>query len=265
MPEGDSLRRAQARVAPVLEGRVREEACFRSLRGHRPRPGQRVERVEAVGKHLLVHLDRALTIHVHLGMSGRIRVGPPDQPLRTGATLRMFLRTEAGTVACHAAPTITTYVRDGSPSPVDHLGPDLSDDDVDLAEVVRRASTTEPGTLLADLLLDQRVAAGVGNVFKSEALFLAGLHPFTRRDALTDEQVEELWRIAHRLLVRNRSTPARTTTGDPRRDRTFVYGRHRLGCRRCDGPVRFSPAGEVTPRSTYWCPVCQPGPAEREA
>jgi endonuclease-8 len=255
MPEGDTLRQAEARLTPVLEGRTLTDAWFRRLRGYAPRKGQRVDQVDAVGKHLLIHFDRNLSLDVHLGMSGWWTV--TEQPPRDAPKLRIVLSTEAGHALCYAAPTIRTYLRDGSPTPVDHLGPDLSDDVVDLDVIVERSRVTSQDRPVAELLLDQRVAAGVGNVFKSESLFLAGLAPFVAVGEVSDPDLRALWGIAHELLVANRSRSLRKTTPGALRDRTHVYDRYRLGCHRCGDAIDFDPAGSRTARSTYWCPTCQ--------
>lgn len=264
MPEGDSLRRIQTRLAPVLEGQVATRLWFRKLRGHQPREGQEIEAVRAVGKNLLIDFDRALTLRTHLGMPGWWRVigagiDPPPSP-----KLRVVVGTETGTALCFAAPTVDTFLRGGA-TPLDHLGPDLSEDDFDLAEAMSRARLIGNGKLLAEALLDQRIAAGAGNVFKSEVAFLARIHPFTPMSSLSDDDIERVWTIAHQQLVANRSLPSRRTTRSGRPGRTYVYDRRRLACRRCSDSILFSPAGEITSRSTYWCPRCQPTPIERYA
>ncbi len=261
MPEGDTLRRAAATLAPVLDGQEVTDIWFRMLRGHRPRAGQHIERVHSVGKHLLIEFDKNLTLRTHLGMSGTWRV------LRSGASvprspkLRIRISTEAGTALCFSAPTIETFVRGSEPSVLANLGPDLSEDEVDLAIVVERTRAFAGSKLLAEALLDQSVAAGVGNVFKSEVAFLAGVHPFTPVSELTDEQLHELWSIAHQQLVTNRSRRFRKTTPDTVRDDHFVYDRFRMGCLRCSDAIKYAAAGDRTERSTYWCRRCQARPA----
>ncbi len=258
MPEGDTLRRAAEALTPVLEGRIVTDLWFRKLRGYRPRVGDRIHRVEAVGKYLLIEFDRRLVLHTHLGMSGTWRATTLDRPPPRDPRLRVMIETDRGRALCFSAPEIATHITGIGSSPVDDLGPDLSDDDADLAEVLRRSRAASGDRTLAELLLDQRVAAGVGNVFKSEALHIAGLHPFLTVDDLTDADLEHLWTVAHRQLVANRGRPYRSTTRPGERGRTHVYGRHRLGCRRCDNAIEYSPAGDLTERSTYWCPTCQP-------
>lgn len=106
MPEGDTLRRAEALLSPVLDGLTLTSAWFRKLRGHRPRPGQRIESVNAVGKHLLINFDRRLTLRTHLGMSGSWRTNAPGTPPPASSRLRIVLETAAGSALCFAAPTI---------------------------------------------------------------------------------------------------------------------------------------------------------------
>lgn len=259
MPEGDTLRRAAELLTPILEGRTVTELWFRKLRGYRPRIGDRIHRVDAVGKYLLIEFDRGLMLHTHLGMAGSWRVTPNAQPLPRTPKLRVVIGTDAGRALCFSAPEIATHLVGSADSPTGRIGPDLSDDDVDVGEIVRRSrERADADTTLAALLLDQAVAAGVGNVFKSEALFITGLHPFTTVDEVDDSALARLWTNAHRQLVANRSRPYRMTTRPGDGGRTYVYGRRRLGCRRCDNAIEFSPAGERTERSTYWCPSCQP-------
>lgn len=258
MPEGDSLRRAEALLSPVLDGQIVSEAWFRKIRGHRPRPGQRVERVKAVGKNLLIEFDRRLTLRTHLGMSGWWRASGPESRPPRDPRLRIFLRTESGTAMGFAVPTIDTFIRDGTTTPLDALGPDMSDDFVDLSAVVDRVRDLGSELVLAEALLDQRISAGIGNVFKSEVAFLAGIHPFVPTTALSDRTIERTWGLAHGQLLDNRERSSRKTTSSTISGRTYVYGRVGRACRRCSGSVQYSAAGVVTTRSTYWCPRCQP-------
>lgn len=284
VPEGDTLRRAAEVLTPVLEGRVVTDLWFRKLRGYRPRVGDRVTSVDAVGKYLLIEFHRpaaiadrvradpgepdvatarpGLVLHTHLGMAGSWRATALEAPIPSTPKLRIVIATDAGRALCFSAPDISTHIAGAGTAPADRIGPDLSDDHVDLDDIVRRsraaAGSSGGDITVAELLLNQSVAAGVGNVFKSEALFVAGVHPFTPVVDLDDEQLAAVWSIAHRQLVANRDRPFRVTTAPTDRGRTYVYGRHRLGCRRCDNAISFSPAGERSVRSTYWCPTCQP-------
>lgn len=272
MPEGDTLRAAEASVAPLLEGRPLTEVWFRKIRGHPLRVGDVVTRVEAIGKYLTIEVARGLVLDTHLGMSGSWRafeaspaVGAAE-PWRRNPKLRVLLGTEAGYALCFAAPTIETHVVAANTSPVHRLGPDLARPEADLDEIVERTRARGTTLVLAEALLDQQIAAGVGNVYKSETLFVAGLPPFKAVAETDDAELRSMWSIAKQLLIGNvtgfgtseqttghrRVTTARGTAGT-----TYVYGRHRLGCRVCDNAVLFSPAGQRTARSTYWCAGCQ--------
>ncbi len=283
MPEGDTLEIARQRIAPVLDGQVVRRFWARKLRGHRPRPGQRIEQVRVHGKHLLVDFDRNLTLQVHLGMAGSWSVRPPDADLtRTlrHPQLRVHLGTDRGHALCFSSPTVQTFLRSAELTPVSNLGPDLlvppEESDRVAAEAARRARTGTSGTtLIVDALLDQGLAAGIGNVYRSEVLFLEGVWPFTPVSSIGDRTLESLYRRASRSLWENsRARPVgdagrrrhrpRTTTPHlhgplVRPDRHFVYERHRSPCLRCGTPIRRSYRG-TTGRSTYWCPRCQPEP-----
>lgn len=161
---------------------------------------------------------------------------------------------------------VRTYRRDGragplgvADSPVAHLGPDLCAAGVDPdAAVARMATLPEPGTTVAEVLLDQTVAAGVGNVYKSEILFACGLDPFTPIEAVDAALQRRLVETASRMLRRNLATSRRTTIEGPPGS-VAVHGRQRRPCRRCGTPIRMVHHGAQA-RSTYWCPRCQRRP-----
>jgi len=166
---------------------------------------------------------------------------------------------------CFSAPVVRTYHRGGrnalgqADDPVAHLGPDLCTADVDLDLAgARMATIPDPGTTVAEVLLDQRVAAGIGNVYKSEVLFACGLDPFTPIEQVPDDLRRRLLEVATRMLRRNLSTARRTTVSGPPGS-VAVYGRQRQPCRRCGTPVRMVHHGAQA-RSTYWCPRCQRPP-----
>ena len=259
MPEGDTLRAAADRLGPLLRGRTLQRFWAKKLAGHRPTAGQTIEDVRAVGKHLLIDFDRDLTLRTHLGMTGSWRPVTAERAdvARLGPQLRVLIVVDGGGAACFAAPTVTTFLRSGDDDPVEHLGPDLSDAELDLVGIEARvASLAGDSTLLVDLLLDQRIAAGVGNVYKSEVLFRCGHPPDARVGDLDHERLAQLFVVAHDLLRRNVARP------ETRRETApgggyFVYGRNRQPCLRCGTPVRRTVNGR-TARSTYWCPTCQP-------
>lgn len=264
MPEGDTIWRTAARLGPALVGRSLERFDAPRLHGDRPRPGAVVEQVEAVGKHLLVHFAGGLSLDTHMRMTGSWHLYRRGERWRKPRHLmRCRLVVPQWEAVCFNAPVVRTYRRDGragplggADDPVAHLGPDLCAADPDLDEAVRRmAVIPEPGTTIAEVLVDQRVVAGIGNVYKSEVCFGRGLDPFTPIERVDPAQRRALVELAARLLRRNLTTTRRTTVEGPGGG-VHVYGRQRQGCRRCATPIRMVRHG-AQGRSTYWCPTCQ--------
>jgi endonuclease-8 len=146
------------------------------------------------------------------------------------------------------------------------LGPDLLADDFDAAEAVRRLRARSDMEV-ADALLNQRVMAGVGNVYKSEVLFACRVNPFLPVAALTDAQVDCLVSTARKFLRANVTEGLasmttymgfrRTTAREQPSERLWVYGRAGEPCRRCGMPIQLKKQGRDA-RLTYWCAACQP-------
>lgn len=236
------------------------------LVGDRPAPGCTVERVEAVGKHLLVHFDTGLTLQTHLRMSGSWHLYRTGERWRKAPRLaRVVIEVEGWAAVCFSAPVVRTFrpAAPGGPlgtasSPVAHLGPDvcLAEPDLD-AGLSRMAQLTSPDDEIGPVLLDQRVVSGIGNVYKSEVLFACGVSPFTPVRYLGPETKRRLLATAHRLLRANLGSGGRVTTGLAGGGGVAVYGRQRQPCLRCGTPVLMRRQGSQA-RSTYWCPTCQP-------
>lgn len=266
MPEGDTIWRVADRLRPALVGQrlVRFEAA-RLGGGPRPHPGDLVESVEAHGKHLLVRFERGLTLQTHLRMTGSWHLYRRGERWQRPAHLaRAVLEVESGWVAvCFSAPVVRTYVDTpaAGPGPTAHLGPDLCVPRVDLDQVLARAhSVPEPDAAACDLLLDQRVAAGIGNVYKSEVLWACRVHPLTALADLSDDTRRRLYDTAGRFLRANLGDgPRVTNAGAPAG--LAVYGRRGRPCLRCGTPIERQLLGRE-PRSTYWCPRCQSRPGE---
>lgn len=259
MPEGDTLRRAAHSVGQVLANEELIDFWARKLRGHRPRAGQRIRSVEARGKNLLIQLDNRLTLRTHLGMSGSWQTQPVEThpaALQRDPRLSVRLSTRLGHALCYSAPVVETFVSGSEPEALMRLGPDLADTPPHIDTAVERSrQLADPETMLCDLLLDQSVAAGIGNAIKSETLFVAGLSPFRAVGAVEDRELDRLYRTAARLLAENSrpGTGPRASTID---GRLFVYDRFRQPCRRCATPIERSYRG-TSARSTYHCPRCQ--------
>lgn len=281
MPEGDTIFRTAAGLRPHLVGRTVTAARARV-------PGPRIERVvgeevtaiEAVGKNLLVRFANGLELRTHLRMHGSWHRYRPGEPWRRppGRAV-VVLEVPASVAVCFDAPVVELLeVRgEGLHAPLATLGPDATADDFDRADALRRLRHPARARLTAaEALLDQRALAGVGNVYKSEVLFVERVDPFVHVAHLDDATLRRLVDRARALLLANRGSVARVTTGpagdgpptglDPaaapaRGGRLWVYRRAGRPCRRCGTAIRARRHGDL-PRTTYWCPRCQaPGPS----
>ena len=265
MPEGDNIHRHAIELQARLAGQKVTAFWARGV-AYRRLLGEEIKQVEARGKHLLIDVGPA-RVHVHLGMTGRLRVGPPG-PLAPslGARASLAIATEAANAIWWQAPRVEVLrAAFAHAHPVlGALGPDLLAPDFDPAAAVQRARERPPATELGPLLLDQRVASGIGNVYKSEALFLERLDPFAAVSSADDATLEHLYARAQELMKPNLGPWGRTTTRDmtrggpaPRGEaRLHVYRRAGHACRACGTPIRVAAQGDPA-RSTYWCPTCQ--------
>lgn len=255
MPEGDTLFRIAVTLRGILVGEtiVRVRSALVAIEDAEL-AGHRVTAVRALGKNLLITFDDARTIHTHLRMMGRWLVYPIDKAPRVPADVRVAMETDRFLVMCTRAPvvrllTATQLRRDERLRAIgpDLLGEDFSNDDA-LARLLGL-----PSTPLAEALLDQRVMAGIGNVYKSELCFIHGLDPFAPVSAFTRLELSALITSARTLLAKNAATrdPRRTRQG---REALWVYDRAGKPCLRCATLIRMS-RGE---RVTYSCEKCQP-------
>ena len=264
VPEGDTIFRTAAALRAALVGkRLAAIEVRRDPRGRRaPEAGTEVTAVDANGKHLLVHFGDGQVLHTHMQMTGAWHVyGPGERWRRPGHTARVVLRVDDGTTAvCFAAPIVELRRegdRDRSTRAVrmlERLGPDLCLDAVDFDDVLTRLEALPPDTEVGAALLDQRVAAGIGNVYKSETCWAERISPFTAVGNLDDATRRRLYETAHAQLTANRAAARRTTHGSG----LAVYGKARRPCPRCGTSIaaRRDDAG----RTTYWCSRCQPEP-----
>lgn len=260
MPEGDSYARAAARARPVLVG---EEII--EVAGSAPEIrlrsgillGAKAAEVRTRGKHLLIDLDSGYSVHVHLGMPGRIQTTAPGRrPRGDLGAVRLALSTAVGTMWVIAAPTVELRRRKVIEEHLDQLGPDLLADEFDLIQYEQRANRYPSQRTVSDFLLDQRVLAGIGNVYKCEVLFLEGVDPRRPMSEIDAEERLSLARRARTLMMPNAARPSRSTIGRPGAG-TWVYKRGGRPCRRCRTAIEQAWVGEP-PRFTYWCPTCQP-------
>jgi len=254
VPEGDTIHRTAVELRAVLEGRriVAVRSALVTLE-NADLAGKVVERVEARGKHLFFDLDDGRSVHSHLGMRGSWRVYPiASAPRATVESLRLLVETAEHAVVCRNAPVVE--ILRGKHPVAARLGPDPLRADFDVEKVLAslRAQGTRP---IAEALLDQRVIAGLGNVYKSEVLFLCGISPFVAVAALDGAALETLVRAAARLLRANMGRGPRTTRRASDGSRVWVYRRSGQPCLRCGATVGMRRG--ALGRSTYFCPTCQ--------
>lgn len=258
MPEGDTIHRAANLLRPALEGNelVRFEA--QRLVGSRPRRGETILAVRAVGKHLLIDFSGGLTLETHMRMTGSWHLYATDARWRKPAhLLRCLVEVDGWIAACFSAPVVRTFRTGAASTPIDHLGPDLTVPGADLDGCLRRMAVLGLDHLtIAEVLLDQRVACGVGNVYKSEVCWAERLDPFTALGDVPEALRRRLVATANRLLPANLGPGRRTTVAGG----LAVYGHRGRPCRRCGAPIRSRSHGEQN-RVTYWCPGCQSRPA----
>lgn len=259
MPEGDTVWRAANELRVALAGKVLTTCDVRVPRyATVDLSGSQVDSVASAGKHLLIRAGDA-SIHTHLKMEGSWQIYRPGERWRRPAhQARIVLATE-DCVAVGFSLGITEILdRSGEEEVIGHLGPDLlgSNWDADVAvDNLRRAADTPIGIAL----LDQRVMAGLGNVYRNEICFLRGLHPRTLTGDVGD--LAAVVDLSSRIIGVNKARTVRVTTGDTRPGRrTWVYGRRGKPCRRCGTPVREDLLGtdELSERQIYFCPSCQP-------
>jgi endonuclease VIII len=266
MPEGDTIWRTARSLDAALAGRT--VTAFAS-----PVPavataarrlhvvGRKVERVEARGKHLLVRFEGGPVLHTHLRMSGRWSLYRPSARPAPSARGRVVLEAGEMVAVCWGAPVVELLSVGGEAvHPVlRRLGPDLLSDGFDA--VAARARLRARGDLeIGVALMDQTALAGIGNVYKSEVLFLAGVHPRAPVATLLGDVLDRLIETARAQMKRNLGGARRRTTSAFAAEPLWVYRRVGRSCRRCGEPIRRIVQGEQV-RSTYWCPGCQTGGA----
>ena len=275
MPEGDSIFRAARALHQALAGQVvtRFETAYallQSVHDQKPITGRTIDRVEARGKWLLFYFSGDLILVTHMLMSGSWHIYRPGERWHRGRShLRVLIATGTIEAVAFDVPvarfhTARTLQRQ---SAIPSLGPDLLSETFSNDEAARRLLAL-PGEEIGNVLLNQRVMAGIGNVFKSEICFASEVNPFRRVATLRAQELHRLLATARKFLAAN-VTPAssggivtcagsRHTTGSSNQSaRLWVYRRQGKPCRRC-GTTIVMQKQRAGARSTYWCPQCQP-------
>lgn len=256
MPEGDSIRRVAARLAPLV-GQTLERVTTQGL--ERDLAGRTIAALHPHGKHLMIDLDDATQLRMHLGMNGRVRFYPRADGEAAVARMSPGRASLVLVTASHVAmwinaPTVEIAPR-RAPSrglAVGSLGPDVLADDFDPRVAAARAAAS-PERTIAETLLDQRVAAGIGNIWKCESLHARGIDPRTKTGALSGDEIASLYRAARELMLANLTSTAPRAS----RDRFAVYSKTGQRCPQCSTPIEVFQMADP-PRWTWSCPGCQP-------
>ncbi len=275
MPEGDTVWRQARQLDQALTGKFLTRCDIRvPAFATVDFTGSLVEGVQSRGKHLLIRVAGAL-IHSHLKMEGSWHVypvhgtgtGTPLNPVRwrrPAFTARCILGTEDATAVGFSLGLLEVLPQEREADAVGYLGPDLLGPDWD-ADVALHRISSAPARPIGLALLDQRNLAGIGNVFRCELCFLAGVHPaLPVRDVVA---LPKLIEQSKRLLEANKNRSSRSTTGGPARGdaAVWVYGRDSRPCKRCGALIRHGTLADPQfpaqrARDIYYCPRCQPPP-----
>lgn len=255
MPEGDTLLRTARTLSRVLAGK-RVIAFSSSKLPHARLVGRIVDSVDAKGKHLLVRFDDGRVLHSHMRMSGEWHVYRSGERWQRGVhRARCVIEVEGFVAVAFDVPTIRLLERSETPSDptLSQLGPDVLAPSFDVDEATRRLRALGDREI-GDAIVDQRAVSGIGNIYKSESLFAARIHPRTRVCDLDDALLHAL--LSHTRRIMRASLPSMTKSATRVKERPSVYGRAGLPCRRCGARIERIRQSDLA-RSTYFCPGCQ--------
>lgn len=270
MPEGDTIHRAARTLHRAMAGQVvvRFTSVFPALLAVNLE-GRTIDAARAAGKHLLMDFSGGVVLRTHMRMHGSWHLYHRGEAWkRPRHDMRIVIETETLAAVGFNIPVaeLIPAARLPGHDVLGALGPDLLGVEFDEAEALRRMRAAGDDAI-ADVLLNQRILAGIGNVYKSEVLFICRANPFVPTRALDDANLRELVSTARRVLQANTAEglPSMTTYAGYRRTtkrddpgaRLWVYGRSGQPCRRCGTKISMRRHG-VHARSTYWCERCQP-------
>lgn len=273
MPEGDTIFRAARTLHRALAGK--QVTAFESalpalnrIHDDSPVTGRTIERVDTAGKHLLMHFSGDLVLRTHMRMNGSWHIyRRGERWQRSRRDMRIVIATADFEAVGFNIPVaeFTSARTLGKHRELRKLGPDVLSKNFDAGAALGRLRDRGT-TAIADALLNQRVLAGLGNVYKSEVLFMCRVNPFALVQDLDDATLATIVETGRRVLRANVSDGLalmttytgfrRTTARSDPKERLWVYGRARLPCRRCGAAIRVRKQG-TDARLTYWCPECQ--------
>ena len=275
MAEGHAVLRWALDLRPLI-GETLEAVTLPRRWGERAGAlvGQSLAGTRAHGKHLLLSLSGGETLHCHAMQYGSWQI----EPVPAGATMeyrkearfiRLRLRTPAHEAVFYHGPVVELLTPEelAAHPKLNALGPDVMAPRFDRDEAARRVAA-QGEREIGDTILDQRVMAGLGNIFKSEALFLAGIHPQRTSESVARAELERAWDEIIPIMFREVHKRGATKTAPPDLQEAghwhWVYGRSRRPCLRCETPVRSIRQGALQ-RATFFCPTCQPEALEESA
>ncbi len=266
MPEGHVLHRAARLQGKRFNGHrlAAESPQGRFAQGAARLDGRVLEGIDAKGKHIFYRFETGDVLHIHLGLYGKFRLDKAPFP-EPSENARLVLSTDSDRIHL-AGPTACDLLSETEALAVaDRLGPDPilapSDGGAQIVERLRRRSIP-----IGAAILDQKVIAGLGNVYRAELLYLIGLHPFRRSNTVEPELIEQLWQLSVKRLKAGERA-GRIVTVDPAEvgakkqgeldddERLYAYKRDGLPCRRCGDLIH---SADIDGRSIWWCPTCQP-------
>jgi endonuclease VIII len=256
VPEGDTIHYAANKIRPVLEGHVPDSIETPHPRFGRDRwpqklEGSAVRSVDAHGKNLFIRFENGLTIHSHLRMTGKWRTRPGDW--QTPRNTWLIIRRGNMLVAQINGPVLElmTDSRTRFDRRLAMLGPDILAPELNEAGILRRLREDDPTRPIGDSLLDQRILAGIGNLWKVEGCFDAGIDPWRRTGDVSDEEVLRILRLTRPRMQQS--------ARDGMQERfKVVYGTVGQDCPRCGKLSKIRSRGQGDDnRVTYWCPRCQ--------
>jgi endonuclease VIII len=242
MPEGDSLHRVAARLQVLVGQKVEVETPHprAAVKGLAPRlDGRVLERVEAQGKNLFLSFEGGLVLRSHLRMNGRWRVESRNAARR--GTPWLVLRGDEYEAVQWNGPILELVTTCHLPSTTSDIVREVPESD--------RFRDGDQTRAIGDALLDQRLVAGIGNMWKAEALWEARVSPWRPLADVSDDELAAVLEAAHRQM---------SASVEEARPRRHVYRRAGRACHRCGSVIRSAPQGEHA-RTAYWCPGCQVG------
>jgi endonuclease VIII len=267
MPEGDTIFRTATTMRKWVDG-----ATVTAARTKVPGlditrlVGKQIEAVESRAKHLLIRFSNGLVLHTHMRMTGSWHLYSKGERWRKPEhQAKVMIECGERVIVCFNAPVVEMLLpsEERSHRSIQGLGPDLLGgemDDFDYDEVRRRADSGDGATPIGEVLLDQRVVGGIGNIYRCETLFMEKVNPWTEYRQLGPGQFERMIRTAMRLLRVNSGAGGDRgrlfDSGGP--DKPWVYGRTGRSCRICHTQVKEARMGRLA-RDVYWCPQCQAG------